>query len=265
MPAVHDGGKTGVLEQVTELGKLFVVPLVERVDPLLREAAVDAVAQAAYHRREVTVARLIGALLGGERERDDDAHLAREQLEAFRHDGDDLARGAVDPDLLPDDAWGAGEHLLPDVVAENDYLVVADLAFGLGERAAELGHGPENREERRRRVEPGDAQRRSLAPECVVAEGEQGQRLEDLGLLAPVEVVGDAVGALVDADVGIDVVEDDEALAVGERQRAEQDGVDDAENGRVGADTERQGDERHPAEELVAREQLEAEPEVLQD
>ena len=52
-------------------------------------------------------------------------------------------------------------------------------------------------------------------------------------------------------------------VLVRERQRLEQDGIDDAENGRIGADAQGQGENRHRRESLAAVQLAQCVPNIL--
>jgi hypothetical protein len=72
--------------------------------------------------------------------------------------------------------------------------------------------------------------------EGSAAASEQRHVLEGLGLVLPVGVVGNGDPARLDVDIGIDLGDGDDSLGFRKRQRREEDPVDHAEDGGVGAD-----------------------------
>ena len=165
--------------------------------------------------------------------------------ESGGHDAHQFDTVAVDVDDSADHVRIAAEPPPPEVIAENrDPPRIAAFVVHR-EGPAEPRPGSRHVEERR-----GNA--RAAHPFRVPRAGEAGRSPLDhrdalerpaLLLVAHVERVGD--GELVELGQGRrGMLQHDEAFGVGKRQRPEQHGVDDREDGDVGAHADRQREER---------------------
>src|SRR5262249_15875456 len=109
--------------------------------------------------------------------------------ETLRHDADDREGLAVDPQLLADGRRVAAELRLPERVTEDHFLVVADLAVFLTERAAERGAGTEKPEKRRPHAGYSNADWRAALVEVLMRAVVDRLFLEDVGLAQAVVVI----------------------------------------------------------------------------
>ncbi len=169
--------------------------------------------------------------------------------EPGRHDADDGVRLAVELKGAADDRGIAAESPLPQRIAQDDDGIALRhfVLFG-PEGAAEGGMDAEQR-----KIRLGDVFGRDALPLVHAGEGragvrEEGHVLERAALRAPVAVVrhgGAPAFHLRPLDIAPQF---DQAGRRGIRERAEDDGIDDAENGGVGANAEGQGENRHEGE-----------------
>ena len=173
---------------------------------------------------------------------------------------------SIDAQIASHDGGVPAVQLLPERVAQDHDPFVTRLFFLLGESAAEDGPGAEQREERRRRRLCPDALGNALDLEGAALGAVRGDLLEDAGESAAVEVVGNAVRA---PDVGghtragVGVPHGDEPLGLGERQRPQDDRVDEGEDGRIGADAKPEGQGHGEDQPFFPRELPRGELEVL--
>ena len=79
--------------------------------------------------------------------------------------------------------------------------------------------------------------------EVCVESGPVADLFEDLVLFLPLDEVGGRDRVLLDAASGVAFPESDDAVGFGEGKGFEEDGVDDAEDGGVGADAEGEGED----------------------
>jgi hypothetical protein len=203
--------------------------------------------------KEVIEARLI--LLGREIERRPQVDRFVDEPERRRQHADDFVRLAVECDVLPDDAPVAAEAPLPDSVIEHHDASAAGLLFLGSEVTAERGRDAQHAEEGCGDV--GDTNLFRFA-------GAAGQRLpraplrgnpvEDLLARAPVEEVGWRHDVVVFPFFRTAFPDHHEFAGAGVGQLAKQHGVDDAEDGAVGADAEREGDDDEGGEPGVSDE-----------
>ena len=166
----RDGGvKPRVDQQRFQLRKEIQVSLIERVDLLLRARDRRAGLQSGDVLIAVAVALLVGLLLRRERERAPEHHVGIEKIEALRHDAHDRVQLAVEADLFADGIWSAAKLGLPERVAQNQFLVVADFAVLFREGAAQRRSDTQQPEERRRRLGHPDANRSAVLIDARVA------------------------------------------------------------------------------------------------
>jgi hypothetical protein len=128
----------------------------------------------------------------------------------------------------------------PRGVRENRVVVGARLSLVVLESASDEGPTPERREERRSDRQRAQLFRLALGGEVDASHREQRGVLEGGRLGFPVDVIGNRDRCLGQADERIPVPDEHEPVGIAVRQRAEQDPVQEAEDGGVGADAERQ-------------------------
>ena len=210
---------------------------------------------ARHHQDEVEA---VIDLLRLERERD--IHLGLHAVcGAGSENADDGVLLSVHSDLLTDDGFVAAETVMPEAIAEDGFELFADLSF-FGEKiAAEKNGLTEDVEELRSAGGRLDALRLRAGAEAQGAAGPCGDGLEGGVLALPVEEVtgGDAV--VVAVDLGPD---HDDAVGLVVGKGSEERGVDDAEDGGVGADAEGESEDGDGGEAGVFEEETEAEDEV---
>ena len=192
---------------------------------------------------EEVAAAGVGEVRRVDRERPPDLDLRVVHVVAARHDADDLLGTVVDLDVLPDDAGIAAVGPLPELVREDRHRRRVRHRVGRGEPAArqrlhvqrrhQLGRDQRrDRTARRLRVEVDGANRVGADRGerlVVVAElDELRQRHPELVEPEPRELAGDVLQPI--------------RLRIG--QRPQQHAVDDAEHRRVGADAERERQDR---------------------
>ncbi len=164
--------------------------------------------------------------------------------EIRRHDGDDLIGIVVDAEALADDVGIGTELAAPETITEDHGVEESGNDIGLGVEVANLRLRSEESEVIRTGGESFDAFGTIAAAEVGVDGPDYRNILEDAGAILEVDEFGFG-----HADVGnvgaAEIVEDaDELLLMGEGERAEQDGVNNAEDGDVGADAERESENR---------------------
>jgi hypothetical protein len=170
--------------------------------------------------------------------------------EVTRHDADD-ARGVavLDPDRMADDIRGTAEETLPQRIADHHLAAIAGrpvLLFLWAEGAPQDRSDPERREQRRRRG--GD--RHGLEPIAnhpqrleVSRPRQHRDACERAAPSTPVEEGADRDEASI-VSIRRALGQQHESIGILVRQRLEQHGIDDGEHGRVGADTERERENR---------------------
>src|SRR5262249_16778169 len=250
-----------VLQQFAQLRMLRVVPI-ERVDVLLYGGDRHTRLQANDHVPTVAVARIL--LLRSPRERHPELCLRTRRCETFGHYPDDAARRAAQPQALREDAGIGAEHSPPQAVTEDDVLIVPENSVAFDERPAHQWSGAEHLEVRWRHLLAFDPCRCTVAAHVIPRASAERDGIEDVGHLAPVEVVGNrALHGLADPRAGVDVADGDKLLGMIERQRRQNYRVQHGEDGGIRADTQRQRGKRGDGESLFLPQQLEAETQVL--
>ena len=194
---------------------------------------------ASDHRQRSRSARAAVHVFRIERQRRPHFHVgAGRELEHRRHHADHGERHRIELDRLADDFSIRAKHARPEAVAQHHDAVVADGGFFGHERAAEDGVGFEHGEQVRRRAQAGHVLRIAGALVAEVDVPVRRERFEALRLALPVFVGRHRHRPLV--AVGIDLPQHRDLLGILVRQRVEDDGLDDAEDGGVGADAERE-------------------------
>ncbi len=182
-----------------------------------------------------------------DRQRRPDLNISRRILELRAHDSDYGIWQGLQTDHLPDDVRVSGVSTLPEAVTQDDNMFSALLILILSETAAQSGLHSQQREEIGR-----DAGRQEpfgfpIAGEVVVGNAAQdGDVLEHRVLRLQVAMVGRRHRQPV--KLRRLSPERHEPLRLRERQRAQHDGIDDAENRRRGADAEREREHSHGRE-----------------
>src|SRR6185312_3337210 len=153
----------------------------------------------------------------------------------------------------------AAETVVPETIAENGFELFADYALLGQEVAAEQNGLTENVQELWSAGGSLDALWLSAGAEAHGAAAPRGNRLEAGVLTLPVEEVsgGDAVVAAVDLRPN-----HNDAVGLVVREGREERGVDDAEDGGIGANAEREGEDGDGGEARVFEEKAKAEDEV---
>src|SRR5262249_3431766 len=145
----------------------------------------------------------------------------------------------------------AAEAALPETVLEDGHRAAIGILLVGGEAAPEPGRDAEDLEEARRDVERLHAHRLADAGQGGGLAAPGREVLEDLVLIAP----GDEVrrrGREARELRRVRLHHADEALGFAVGQAAEEERVDDAEDGDGGADAERPGEERRDGEARLA-------------
>ncbi len=169
--------------------------------------------------------------------------------ERRRHDADHGKRLAVQRNLAAHDGGVGAKTARPQPLGEDDHVVVPGRVFVGSEGPAQQWLDAERLKEPRR--DAGGPERLGLATASDIerAELHQPHPLERAGLALPVQEVRRRYGKTRHAreSVGRRRVPDErEAIGVGEREGAQQDGVHHAEDRGVGSDAQRQHDDgRH--------------------
>src|SRR5262249_13401729 len=156
------------------------------------------------------------------------------------HDANDLDCAIAELELFSQGGTDGSEVSLREAVAENDYGVAAGLAFVLREESAEFRFHTQDVEEAR--IGDGrDQQPRLVAADAETAAAEYGHRFEDIILLAPIEVIRRRNRESFHAGKGYgrrDVKDRHDGVRIGEGKRAQENCVNNAENGRIRADSQ---------------------------
>ena len=180
-----------------------------------------------------------------------------------RHHPDNAIGCAVQADIFTGHMRVAGEQVLPQAFGEDRDLLLAEDGLLFGERTPQQRPHAQHLEERRRHFLPLDALRGSLRPDFVARTPDERHFAEDVGHLAAVQVIGDAVRAAVDAHAGVEVVHRHQPLGLRERQPPQNHVLEDRENGGIGADREGQRQQRRGRESALLEQKFETEDEVL--
>ncbi len=217
----------------------------------------DAGVEAAGERDHVAVLADLIVEVGGE-----DVHFGAggvdgAEVEGVGKDADDCGGRVAERDGLADDVGIAVELALPEWVAEDDDWWTGGAGFFGGEGdAAHQRLYAQSVEEVVHDIDLGDGDGDAATGELPVAGRGEGVVAGEVGegfvlaleLLDGVGGVGGAGGSAL-GDFGGDA---DEAVCLGEWERAQQDGVDDGEDDDVGADAESEDEDGDDGEAGVA-------------
>ena len=192
--------------------------------------------------------------------------VARE-VEALGHHADDVCLDAVQPHRLADDLRIAGKAALPEVVAENGDRRRAAVAIFIGcEDAAANRPNAEHVPHRRGEPHAFDALgRRAVFRRAQVhREAEiRADRVERSRLLLPRQIVRSRGAVAHRGPIHERRPQRHQAFGLVIRQVGEQRGVDQAEDGRVRADAQRQRQHRRDGESGPRQQHAGTEHEVL--
>ena len=235
--------EAGVDQQLFELRKSIEVRRVERIQLCLRLLDRRAVLQTPHVPPAVVVPRLVGLLLRGEGERDPEAGFGIHEREVARHDANDEERSASGTDRLADDCRIAAEELRPQAVAQNDLLLVTDLAVAIVEDRAARWRNPQQPEEGRRCRHSAYELGSAVDVEREVRDVEHRLLVVDRERAQPIVVIGHAAigrpGRPRTARVRVAIRHQQDSIGPRHRQRLQQNRIDDREEGGVGAETDR--------------------------
>ena len=193
--------------------------------------------------------------------RQDERHIAIEEAERIRQDTDDLARLAVDHQRPAHGCGIASEPGSPVARGQHDGFGSARRVVRLGEHAPEHRLRAEHRQDGIRREERPHLFRLRETGDAHSAGVPQPKVLEYPAFLTVGEVQERRGARARDIDAGCGVVERDQLAGLRIGQRLQEDALDDAEYGCVGADPNR---ERHYRDGRKARHPGETAHDLLQ-
>ena len=172
-----------------------------------------------------------------ERDRHDHVGSLRDRVEARGHDADDGVRHVVQAEGLSEHVGPRAEAAGPQAMAEDHHLLAPRRVLVGGERAAERRRDAKDVEPGGRRPQAGDALRLAITRQVVAGKRAGRQRIDGRHPLAQVVEVTAGSPARTAPPGGVDR-QHAVRLRVGEG--SEDDRMDDAENGRRGAEANRQ-------------------------
>jgi hypothetical protein len=260
----HDGVEAGVDEDLFQLRKAIEVARVQRVNLLARLFDGRARLQPRDVGPVVAVPLVVGFLLGRERHRQPDLHVGIEEPEVLRQHADNGERLAVDPEIAADGVVLPAEPLLPRRVGQDRFAGLACLPLLLGEETSADRLRLQQAQQRGRAQHRDDPLRLAVAAERHAARVVERLLLEHGRVAQAIVVVRHARRAAGDPGRRVGVEHVDELPGLRNRQRLEQDRIDDREDRGVGAYAEREREDRRGGEAAVLPQQAEAEPYVLQ-
>src|SRR5262245_700091 len=169
-------------------------------------------------------------------------------MEFRRHDSDDHAPLTVDGDEPADDVLIAAEAALPEVVADNSYPVLTRLLFVYRELSSDLRSHSSDREEIGCDINACGSLRIAVFREIGGIESECGDLLESPRISPEfANIYRNRTHWIVQSYHRAIHPQHDDPVRFAVSQRLEQNSIDDAEDGCVRADAERQrenGDRR---------------------
>ena len=237
---------------------------VVRIDLRLRFGRRHAVRKTRDHLRQAARMPSRGtSSLGIGRTREVQTRAAGQEAEVRRQYADHRRLGAVNADAPADRVRIGAQPLAPVRVGQDHDVVGLEGRLLVGERAADYRTASERGEEVGRHAHhllalgrPGVADDSGVFPI-------EGKRGEGRDAPAALVVVGDRRAIVHDAGARVGVEDANQPVGVGERQRAEQDGVDDREDGEVGAEAQRKRGQRRGREARRLAHQPEGMPQLL--
>ena len=189
------------------------------------------------------------AQLGTRRERPErpDAALAN-HLRFHRDDADDRVGRAIERDGPPYNRWIGTESLAPERLADHTHIGAAALVVGQ-ERTPDERRDPENTKDACGDPLAGNGHGRAVGTghhHAAHVRNEPGHAIHRVTAIAPVGHV-ERRHAIVRRLVAV-FPGHDELFGVGKRQRPKQGGIDEREDGAIGADAEGKRQRRHNRE-----------------
>jgi hypothetical protein len=172
----------------------------------------------------------------------------------------------VQPDLAADDPGIGAEARLPDRMAEDHDAARSLRSLLSREGAPERRPCSQDREEVGRHLRRGHGFGLAAAGQVQARVLDERHLLEDVVLTLPVEIVGGRNGEGSHPREGCRgrrMPDPHEPRGIGIRQRLEQDRVDDAEDGGVGADAESQDGNRGQGKSRALHEEPRSVPQIL--
>jgi len=230
----------------------------DRLHLLLRALRCDAGLEPRIHLQEVIAALL---LVEGALHRQEDVGAAMREVRA--HHADDFERLVVNRDFPADDIRIAVEAPRPVGVGEDDDFRSARLVFVLREPAAARGGDAEDVGER-----PGHARHRHalrIAAACnhrQLTRRAAQLREQRLASRPPVDVLG--VRSRTRGARRLGVVDDDQLIRIGIRQRLEENAVEDREHGGGDADAQRERRDCEGRRRPAAKQKSQGEAAIIQ-
>ncbi len=190
------------------------------------------------------------------------------EIERSRKDADDRDSVVVQRERSADDARVGGEAPHPQAVAQQYGFGAVPFAFIGAEEPSQLRRDAEEREEVSRHGDAAETLRFANAGEFVVADAVEGEVGGEIGvrftLPAQIEEIVYLRGFTGKAR-GPVVGDPHEAAGIAEGQRADEESVDDAENGGAGADAEADDENGERGEAGVAAKGAEGVTKVLEN
>ena len=240
-----------------------VVAIDNRLD--LRVQLIDgrAGAEPRDHHAELVAARVVGHLLRRERERHQERDVARRKVEVRGQHADDAVGAAVEADVAADDRLVPAESRAPERVREYRELVRFRLRLLFREAPAEERLAAERGEEGRRDRQGAKLLRLSSFRKRGRPSGKERRVLDRRRLRLAVQIVGDRHARLREPNQRIRVPHEDQPLRVRVRQRPEQNLVQEAENGGIGANSQRQRHHGHQGEDRLLAQRADGIAKVL--
>ena len=243
------------------LGRILLrQPRADHVQLFARLRHRDAGREPADHIEEMRAAER--AIVVVERQRQEDFRLRRPP-ERPRQDADDFVRVAVEDRGAADDAGVGAEAATPQRVGQQHDLIASVDLFVVAQVAAERRSDAERREKRRRHAESEQALRLAGAGQVHRPLAVGIHRRDRPAVAPPVEEVRRRDRTVQPSFARPLLGDRHHPIRVGIRQRSPQHRVDNAEDGGVGADAERQRHQRDNREARLADEHPQAEPDVL--
>jgi len=190
------------------------------------------------------------------------------KVKSLRHHPDDRIRLSIECNTLANHVRIGAKVVLPKRVAQHDDVSMAIRVFFGCEGATDDWRGTEDLKKFRRYNDAWHRFRLVLAGHRHRGAMEDRHRIKGAALALPVEVIcrrnGEDFHAR-EAFLRRDVVDHGDALGIGIRQRSQQHCIDDAEDRTIGADSERQDDDRAQCKPRILAQHAEGILQVLQN
>src|SRR5688500_8532544 len=185
-------------------------------------------------------------------------------VETRRHDAEDERLSAIDVDLLADESGVAAECSLPQLVTEDSHRLAVRKVVLLGEHAATERRDAERLEQRGRQVDGVHTLGDLAFTQVDRARPVRPDLAERLRPLAELEILRRRDPELVEPEPGELARDHHELVGVRVAERLEDDAVDHAEDGAVGADPECQREDRENREPGSPSKTAEGVPKILE-